>query len=244
VYNTGSAKETHAQALKRKLSELNNREATYRQIFDHLRSRSEAESREIVKRIRSGADPESILRYITEADLLLQLAVVPETRYRYVFPIIQEMPAVLNRPDNPYLKSPIYEWAVSRGPGPAAQGPQLLLPGDNPTRSLEPQSPYLKPIHAAELVDPVLSSTKPSDWTRVSSDDGLMRELLALYFSSEYQWLPIFQKDHFLQDMATGRHNLCSPLLVNAVLALASVSYLPVASGIAVSLRPCPDEPR
>ncbi|KXX81374.1 Nitrogen assimilation transcription factor nirA [Madurella mycetomatis] len=219
AYSTGSERETHAQALKRKLTELSEREATYQQIFDHLRSRTEAESSEIVKRIRSGGDPESILRYIKDADLLLQLAVVPETRYRYVFPLMQDMPAFLIRPDNPYLSTQVYEWTTS-----SASTTQDLLLSDG-SRSLEPQSPYLKPYHAAEIVEPLLSAAKPSDWTKVSSDDTLMRKLFSLYFSCEYQWMPAFQKDYFLQDMAAGHRGCCSSLLVNAVLALASMDH-------------------
>ncbi|GAB1321084.1 hypothetical protein MFIFM68171_11294 [Madurella fahalii] len=218
VYSTGSERETHAQALKRKLTELSEREATYQQIFDHLRSRPEAESHEIVKRIRSGGDPESILRHIEEADLLLQLAVVPEAKYRYVFPLMQEMPAFLVRPDNPYLNARVYEWTTSSAS--TAQG--LLLSDDS--RSLEPQSPYFKPYHTAEVVEPLLSSAKPSDWTKVSSDDNLMRKLFGLYFSCEYHWFPAFQKDYFLQDMAAGHRCCCSSLLVNAVLAVASMA--------------------
>lgn len=231
VYNTCSEKETHAQAFKRKLAELSDREATYQQIFDNLRSRSEAESCEIVRRIQAGASPESILRYIKDADLLLQLALVPETRYRYVFPLVQEMPACLVRPDNPYLGSPVYEWTTS-----SASTDRALLPSVGTCLS-ETQSPYVKPFHSAEVVEPLLNSAKPSDWTQVSSDDALMRKLLAFYFSGEYHWFPPFQKDYFLQDMAAGRNGCCSPLLVNAVLAVASVS-LPSLMTSAVFAKP------
>ena len=209
VYST-SQDETHSQALKRKLSELNEKETTFEQIFEHLRDRSEEEADEIVKRIRAGADPESILRYINDGDLLLQLALVPETRYRYVFPIRREMPGFLIRPDNPYLDSKVYDWTASGVPK-----PKELRPSE--------ESPYVKPYHVAKLIDPLLSAVKPSEWTAVSSDDVFLRELLALYFTHEYQWFPFFHKDYFLQDMAAGRQGCCSSLLVNVILAAASV---------------------
>lgn len=44
-----------------------------------LQARPDAEAREIFKRIRGGMDAESILRHIQEGDVLLQLALVPET---------------------------------------------------------------------------------------------------------------------------------------------------------------------
>jgi hypothetical protein len=220
VYSTDSENETHAQALKRKLSELSNRESTFQQIYRLLRDRTETEADEIVKRIKTRADPESILRYITEGDLLLQLTLLPETRYRYVFPVMHEMPEFLLRPDNLYLGSRVYEWTVDA----VSAGQRAGLP--RRSRYLELQSPYVKPYHAAEVVDPLLSVVKPSEWTTVSSDDGLLRKLLGLYFLHEYQWFPSFQKDYFLQDMAAGRSSCCSPLLVNAVLAIATVSAL------------------
>jgi hypothetical protein len=226
VYDTRSATETRAQALKRKLSEVHDRETTFRQIFEHLRDRPETEVGEIVKRIRNSTEPEQILRYIRDGDLLLQLAVAPERRYRYVFPVVQEMPACILRPDNPYLDTWLYDWELlTKNRAPAfrgeALGPGLSKPcGHTPHES---QSPYFMPYHAAEMIDPLLDSVKPSEWTAVSSDDVLMRKLLACFFMNIYQLCPSFHKDYFLQDMACGRQSYCSSLLVNSVLAAASV---------------------
>jgi hypothetical protein len=217
VYTTSSATETHAQALKRKLSETDSRNTTYSEIFHHLRARPESEVGEIVKRIKSGTDPEAILRYIREGDLLLQLALTPETRYRYVFPLVQEMPAYLLQPNNPYMSARVYEWVANGTHTP----PGLVL--SNQPRSPEMQSTYYKPYHAAELVDPLLETVKPSEWTTVSMDNALMRKILTNYFLHDYQSAPPFQKDYFLQDMVAGRHSCCSSLLVNAILAIGSV---------------------
>lgn len=120
------------------------------------------------------------------------------------------MPEFLIRPDNPYLDSKVYDWTASGVPKPKE------------LRQSE-ESPYVKPYHVAKLIDPLLSTVKPSEWTTVSSDDVFLRELLALYFLHEYQWFPFFHKDYFLQDMVAGRQGCCSSLLVNVVLAAASV---------------------
>ena len=218
MYTTSSATETHAQALKRKLSEAASRETTYSQIFEHLRKRPEPEASEIVKRIQNGTEPESILSFIRDGDLLLQLTLTPETQYRFVFPIVREMPASLLHPNNPYLDSRVYGWI--RNGSPAPQG--LVM--ENQARWVESQSTYDKPYHVAELVDPLLSTVKPSEWITVSSDNVLMRKMLANCFLNKYHSIPPFQKDYFLQDMAAGRQNSCSSLLVNTVLALGSVS--------------------
>jgi hypothetical protein len=153
---------------------------------------------------------EAILRQVKDGDLLLQLALVPETETRYEFPYIAEMPRFLQIPDNMYLGSLIYEETLS------SSKPSL--------RSKWFQTAYLKPYHAAELVDPQLSGATPSKWTSISSNDDLLRNFLEAYFLHDYPWFPPFQKDYFLKDMNRGRTRFCSSLLVNAVLAVAYVS--------------------
>lgn len=128
------------------------------------------------------------------------------------------MPEFLVSPENPYLSAQVYEWMTTGMPASQRRIESSQF------RDSEPQSTYYKPYHAAELVDPLLDSVKPSEWTTVSSDDVLMRKILASYFLMEYHWFPAFQKDYFLQDMAAGRRSCCSSLLVNIVLALGSVS--------------------
>jgi len=63
--------------------------------------------------------------------------------------------------------------------------------------SSEYQDQYVKPYHAALFIEPRLANARPSDWTTVSKDDALMRDLLAAYFMHEYHFLPVFQKDYF-----------------------------------------------
>lgn len=130
------------------------------------------------------------------------------------------MPAFLQRQDNPYLNPLVYEW--TRKDLPNSQASASSSAGG----AAECESAYLKPYHAADIVDPQLEAVKPSDWTTVSANDGLMRRLLGVYFMYGYQWFIFFNKDYFLEDMAAKRHRFCSPLLVNAVLACAYVCFL------------------
>ena len=58
-------------------------------------------------------------------------------------------------------------------------------------------------------------------WTRVTRDTALVEHLLSLYFCWAHPYYVLFSKDIFLDDMAKGRSNYCSPLLVNALLAFA-----------------------
>ena len=57
-------------------------------------------------------------------------------------------------------------------------------------------------------------------WTNVTSDDVLVEHLMALYFCWEYPTFASLSKEHFLEDYRLGRRRHCSPLLVNAMLAV------------------------
>ncbi|KAL2261349.1 hypothetical protein VTK26DRAFT_4346 [Humicola hyalothermophila] len=222
-----NAEETHTQALKRKYHELQVQKSTFEQIYNVLQSRPEQEAEEVFRRIRTGADASSILRHVNYGDVLVQLALVPEARFRYEFPYIPEMPPYLCRPDNQYLYSEVYEFALrqhSDGPQRTGHSQQRLLP-DSPTDTsfvdgAGHRDPYLKPYLSAKVIHPWLDSVKPSKWTVVSKDDALMRRILHDYFLFEYDAFTFFHKDYFLEDMATGNPGFCSQLLVNAILCL------------------------
>ncbi|RGP63193.1 nitrate assimilation regulatory nira [Fusarium sporotrichioides] len=144
-------------------------------------------------------------------DVLLQLHLKPESKYRYSIPFGSDIPTYLQKSDNPYLQSMLYS---TGSPSVGAQQHD----GHHINDRQIPQ--YFKPYHAATILDPKLDSVKPSIWTTVSNDDKLMRSLLHDYFLHEYEGLPFFHKDHFLDDMLSGAKNFCSSLLVNSVLAL------------------------
>ncbi|KAH8646343.1 hypothetical protein BX600DRAFT_490687 [Xylariales sp. PMI_506] len=233
-YATGAPGESRVQALKRRYDELHQDGGMYQHVYEFLRGRPKPYAEDIYKRIRSGHTAESIMRYIEEGDILQQLCVVPETRYRYVFPYSAEMPPSLLQPDNPYLDSLIYEWTYrnlnesvdhrrqfnhASAPRPASSTVSSSSSGSNNPDMSQCHDAYLRPYHAAEIVEPLLASVKPSQWTTVSSDDKLMRRLIGAYFMCQHPWLTALHKDCFLQDMAANRFRFCSPLLVNALLA-------------------------
>lgn len=217
-YDTSLPDETHSQALKRKYEQLRESNAAYQEIYQLLHTRSKEDVAIILQHTRSTKDPEEVLRRIKDGDLLLQVNLEPETRHRYVFPYSKDMPLSLQYPENPYLSSLVYDMILESDAVPSK------AIGDRPA---DHESIYLKPYHAASIVDPLLSSVKPSRWTSVSCDDDLMRQLLEVYFRNEHLWLTCFHKDYCLEDMAAGRYRFCSPLLVNATLASAAVCFLP-----------------
>ncbi|KAK3301063.1 uncharacterized protein B0H64DRAFT_382525 [Chaetomium fimeti] len=224
-----NAAETHTQALKRKFNELQSQKSAFEQVYDVLQARSEQEAKEVFRRIRSGSDAGTILRHVNYGDMLVQLALVPEARFRYEFPYLPDMPPFLRNMDNPYLDSDVYEYALRQCSNPSHQTgyqrPQqrLLTNAANGADSVYGAGqldPYHKPYSSATVVHPWLDSVKPSKWTTVSSDDDLLRKILHDYFLFDYDWFTFFHKDHFLEDMGTENPRFCTPLLVNALLCM------------------------
>ncbi|KAI1778823.1 fungal-specific transcription factor domain-containing protein [Hypoxylon cercidicola] len=60
----------------------------------------------------------------------------------------------------------------------------------------------------------------PGTWTSITTDPNLVSHLLALYFCWEYPTFASLSKEHFMKDFLKGTHRYCSPMLVNALLAL------------------------
>jgi hypothetical protein len=185
-------------------------------VYKAIQTRPRAEALEIVDRIQSGIDAETLARQLTSADLLLQVRLEPETRSRYQFIYSPLMPKYLQTTTNPFMKSLIHEWS-DRDDASVIAHPAI-------ESDLGYRAQYLRPHHAATIVDSRLDDIVPSKWTSVGASDSTMRELIRAYFLQEYDWFTFFQKDYFLDDMLSGSNVFCSSLLVNAILAVGCVS--------------------
>jgi len=178
----------------------------------------------ILRQIRAGADVEALLASLTFDDhagskVTASKSTLPAS---YEYPFDSRMPAYLTEAKNPYLASILYERVYLATPRSRRSRDQQGV-GDLPQM-------YHAPYHVVDLVDPKIESVRAAPWTRVTTDDGLVRQLLRLYFLLEYSFTACFHKDLFLEDMISGRRRFCSPALVNAVLAAASVSFLGIVS--------------
>lgn len=60
----------------------------------------------------------------------------------------------------------------------------------------------------------------PGSWTLITDDIELVHHLLALFFCWEYPTFVTFSREHFIYDFRNGAHRYCSPILVNALLAM------------------------
>ncbi|KAF6525640.1 hypothetical protein HZS61_011435 [Fusarium oxysporum f. sp. conglutinans] len=207
-------KQKYEQLRQESLDCRHSRDAL-QQLLRNIQHRSMTEAVAITQQLRDGLDVETVLCHIETGDVLLQLHLKPETKYRFSIPFGSDIPIYLQRSDNPYLQSMLYSTESSTLGARQHDGSHIN----------ERETPqYFKPYHAATVLDPRLDSIKPSTWTTVSNDDKLMKSLLHDYFLHEYEWLPFFHKDHFLDDMLSGAKNFCSSLLVNSVLAVSCVN--------------------
>ncbi|KAF4445510.1 hypothetical protein F53441_10763 [Fusarium austroafricanum] len=182
-------------------------------VYRAIQTRPQAEALEIFRRIQAGVDAETLMRQLSSADLLLQVQLEPETRSRYEFIYSPLMPKYLQSAENPFMRSLIHEWST-RDDASSIATPALADP------DLGYRAQYLRPHHAATIVDSRLDEIVPSKWTSVNATDNRMRELIRLYFLQEYDWFAFFHKDFFLDDMVSGSNGFCSSLLVNAILAV------------------------
>ncbi|SCO87699.1 uncharacterized protein FRV6_11826 [Fusarium oxysporum] len=184
-----------------------NESASYEEFYRLLQSRPEQDLGRILHLVRSGCDVEATLRYVREADLLLQISLKPEHRYRYEFPYNPKWPDYLRQGDNPYLTTPLYQSTELTGPS---------------SPSFNDRSIFHVPYHGATLIEPLLTDVKISKWTNVTSDEALLTYLLELYLLHAYPFFTFFTKDLFLRDLKIGQTQFCSSLLVHAVLASAT----------------------
>lgn len=74
----------------------------------------------------------------------------------------------------------------------------------------------------------VINDDPVSSWTQITDDSGLITHLINLYFNYHFTYFTALSKELFLRDFLQGRARVtsrnsttyCSPLLVNAMLAL------------------------
>ncbi|KXX83211.1 Nitrogen assimilation transcription factor nirA [Madurella mycetomatis] len=214
VYINANPAESRSAALKRKHDEARDHVSALEELYALLETRGQQEVNEILRRLRAGSDVESILRYVKAGDLLLQLRLAPEARFRYCFPDFANWPTVFRDPEDPYLTTQLLD--VSPTTHPQARISSLPSP---PFDTCTSPHVYHMPYHTAHVADPRLTSVKAAKWTSVTTDDALVSKLLAIYLQFDYPTSPCFQKDLFLDDLVNGRTDFCSSLLVNSILA-------------------------
>ncbi|KAG6302649.1 hypothetical protein E4U45_002659 [Claviceps purpurea] len=225
--------ETRGSALKRRHEHLENdfhrlqkSHDALQQVVQALQSREDGDALAIFQRIRQHEDAETIMEHLHASDLLLGLREGPHSR-----PASGSYSA-----PRPYMPIPLL--APNDTTYPRLGTTQIqVVPSNYLNREVRfsPSFRFLpcmsSALHSAKLhpsvkiLDPRLDLAIPSRWTRVSADDEMLRDLLGRYFIQEYIRSACFQKDQFLHDMLSESMQFCSPLLVNATLALSCYCY-------------------
>ncbi|KAF1737343.1 Nitrogen assimilation transcription factor nirA [Beauveria bassiana] len=213
-----SLKRQHLEAQE-EILRLRKSHKSLQRIISALQTREDTEALSIVRHLRDAQDPEAVARQLEGGDVLLQLCVHPESKFRFTFPFRWQMPEALRTPGNAYLKSPLFESAFLAPDRNAAAAATSLI------ETQQPQ--YFRPYAVAQIADSRITGAEFSHWTSVCTDDKLMRALLHVYLLTEYQAFPFFHKDFFLDDLNAGRPRFCSSLLVHAILAHACLIHLP-----------------
>ncbi|KAG5937909.1 hypothetical protein E4U59_004112 [Claviceps monticola] len=230
---TTDPSETRGSALKRKHQQLENdfhrlqkSHDTLQQVVQALQSREDRDALAIFQRIRQHEDAEIIIDHLHASDLLLGLRTGPHSR-----PASGSFSA-----SQPYMPIPLLAPDVTIFPRLGTKQIQVM-PSNYLNREVRfpPSFRFLpcmssalystNPHPSIKILDSRLDSSIPSRWTRVSADDDMLRELLGRYFIQEYMRSACFQKDQFLDDMLSESIQFCSPLLVNATLALSCYCY-------------------
>ncbi|KAL2800285.1 fungal-specific transcription factor domain-containing protein [Aspergillus keveii] len=89
-------------------------------------------------------------------------------------------------------------------------------------------------ISIRELCDTPLLRVECRAWTAVTQDDHLVSHLISVYFTWDHPLMQVVDQNLFLEHMKLGdtRSKFCSPMLVNSILALASIySHYPEVYG-------------
>ena len=81
-------------------------------------------------------------------------------------------------------------------------------------------------ITVGRLCDTPLFQVPSKPWTTITDDDHLVSSLISLYFTWDHPLMQVVNQGMFLRDMIAGdlASTFCSPVLVNSILAVSSVS--------------------
>ncbi|KAG5966694.1 hypothetical protein E4U57_002008 [Claviceps arundinis] len=196
------------------------------QVFQALQSREGEDALAIFQRIRQHEDAETIMEHLHASDLLLGLGSEPHSRPASVSCSTPRphMPMPLLAPDDTIL-SRLGTTHIQVMPSNYLNREVGFLPSFRFLPCMSSALHNAKPHSSVKILDSRLDLITPSHWTRVSADDDMLRDLLGRYFIQEYMRSACFQKDQFLHDMLSESMQFCSPLLVNATLALSCYCY-------------------
>ena len=112
----------------------------------------------------------------------------------------------------------VMNWTADLGGGGGGPPQSRIASWAEGTNDTPPKYRGLEQV-LSHMNEPELKTPQRA-WTAITNDNNLVQHLLALYFCWEYPTFASLSKEHFLSDFRDGRQRYCSPILVNALLAL------------------------
>lgn len=100
----------------------------------------------------------------------------------------------------------------------------MTNPRSDISGSFPPLSPTEAPLHTGRDGFSDVRLQTLANWTSVSKDSQFLALLMNLWYKWDYTYYHFLDWDIFLDDLSSGATDFCSELLVNAILACASVS--------------------
>ncbi|KAG5972602.1 hypothetical protein E4U58_006322 [Claviceps cyperi] len=185
-------------SLRAEIEQLRRREDSVSRVMAALGGRAEV-SDQIMMHLRNGHSVEQVSRWLDEPT---QNDTLPEPQPSGDTPRAQQ----------------------SRNASPSSSSPPLLSPHEIHS-TLHDGSSVHSALHGEGSI--LWPSSEPASevtasWTRITSDTGLVRHLLALYFCWEHPTFSLLSREHYLRDFHDGKTRYCSAFLTNTLLALAS----------------------
>nr|POF12921.1 nitrogen assimilation transcription factor nira [Quercus suber] len=226
--------ETHRIAAKRKHNEISQSRDELHKLFTQISSRREVDAADIFRRIRRREDPGTILDSLQHGDDVREQAVSSQVAARVSFlREVLQSPASVDEmlqfvdsemsdgSDNLQYPSSS-ELALLRHEGPRLDVFAELLRRAN---SKFPDEHDFETLHSPVPSMPVMGRfpVPGHPWTNLVSDDAVT-ELISMFFNYLWPYWRLLERDLFLEAMRSERLDsmLCSPFLVNSILALAS----------------------
>ncbi|PVH91110.1 hypothetical protein DM02DRAFT_485369, partial [Periconia macrospinosa] len=87
--------QTEARQVRQRYEDLRKRQSAHKELLGLIRTLPEQDATELLLQVRARGDIETIAKHVQDSNLLLQLQLVPETRFRYKLPYSRDMPALL-----------------------------------------------------------------------------------------------------------------------------------------------------
>jgi hypothetical protein len=233
-------------AERQKLSDISGSNETLKTVFGLLRESNEVEAAEIVRRIRTADDVGEALRSVQDASALLGRAppIVNDSQYLVV---AQCKPPALPGETIPPATRPSQYGSPKRLQSQCASHHPTIRRTvhrvtkskrryDNPGHFFE--SRFNVHVRGPATLDDVVvklpgKRLPVSRWTTVSNDDDLLTHLLTLFWTWDNVGSRVLCQQSFTDELMEGAvrdespptSRFCTPFLVNAVLALASVRH-------------------